>query len=275
MAAPDLPLRTLPPSGSRPDCVQQLSPTARSWFVRPTPGFLKYSSVLLGSVLRGVDGWARLGDRVRCHTDLGQRDTDKTIAGEDFDQLVLGPALGSFWADGHHHKPMLLVGVLYADLDLFWQVQSELRKHLARPTHDATAKVRCSIPLRRIAQNWTRVAGAQRADDDVMQGGRVFQDVEGREVARCPKTRGMQPIDADFLAGSKRIGQDQLLVLGFKPRPGHQAGRWSRADLFSEFGHAAVVLRGENAFLNAQFAKGDLQDFKIGDLIHHRCGGAI
>jgi len=50
----------------------------------------------------------------------------------------------------------------------------------------------------------------------------------------------MQPIDPDFLAGGKRIGQDQLLVLGFKPRAGHQAGRRSRADLFSEFGHAAV-----------------------------------
>jgi len=72
-------------------------------------------------VLRGVDGRARLGDRIRCHTDLGQGDTDQTIAGEDFDQLVLGPALGSFWANGHHHKPMLLIGVLYSDLDVLWQ----------------------------------------------------------------------------------------------------------------------------------------------------------
>src|SRR3984957_15346262 len=222
------------------------------------PVFSEVSTCSPGSVLRGVDGRARLGDRIRCHTDLGQCDTDQTIAGEDFDQLILGPALGSFWPNGHHHKPMLLIGVLDSDLDVLWQEQPELRKHLARPAHDATTKVRCSIPLRRIAQNWTRGAGAQRTDDDVMQSWRVFQHMEGREVARCPKTRGMQPIDPDFLAGSKRFGQDQFLVLGFEPRPGHQASRRSRADLFSEFGHAAVVLRGENAFLNTQFAKRDL-----------------
>src|ERR1700722_1776512 len=222
------------------------------------PVFSEISTSPPKSVLRGVDGRARLGDRIRCHTHLWLGDTDQTIAGEDFDQLVLGPALGSFWANGHHHKPMLLIGVLYSDLDVLWQEQPELRKDLARPADDATAEVRCSIPLRGIAQNWTRVAGAQRADDDVMQSRRVFQHMEGREVARCPKTRGMQPIDPDFLAGSKRIGQAQFFVLGFEPRSGHQASRRSRADLFSEFGHPAVILRGENAFLNAQFAKRDL-----------------
>jgi hypothetical protein len=52
-------------------------------------------------------------------------------------------------------------------------------------------------------------------------------------------------------------------------------GGGRRADLFRVFGHAAVILRSENPFLNAQFAQSDLQDFEVGDLIHHRRGGAI
>src|SRR5580693_1680454 len=239
----------------------------------------RFSEVFTGSairsVLRGMDGRARLGYHVRGHTGLGQRDTNQTVAGDDFDQLVFGPALGSFRADGHHHESMLLVGVLDSDLDLFWEVQPELRKYLARPAHDATTEVRCSIPLGGIAQNRTRVAGAQRADDDVVQGGRVFEHMKRREVARCPKTRGMQPVHPDFFTGCKWIRKDQLFVLRVKPGPGHQAGSRSRADLFSELGHAAVFLRSENPLLNAQLAKSDLQDFKVGDLIHRRRGGAI
>ena len=84
-----------------------------------------------------------------------------------------------------------------------------------------------------------------------MQGGRVFEHMEGREVARCPKTRGMQPVDPDFLTGGERIGEDQFLVLRIEPGPGHQARGRSGADLFGEFGEAAVILRGENPLLDA------------------------
>ena len=160
------------------------------------------------SVADGMDSWAGLGDHVRCHANLGQGDTDQAIASDDFGQLVFGPAFGPFRADGHHHEPMLLVGILHPDLDLFWQVEAELREHLARPAHDATAEVRRAVSLRRIAQNGARIAGAQRADDHVVQGGRVFKHVKGCEVARCPETCGLEPVNTDFFAGCERIGMD-------------------------------------------------------------------
>src|SRR5271165_4698891 len=122
MAAQDCRLRALPPLDSKPGYVQQFSPAARSWNRRPRADYLECSSVCPGkSVADGMDGRAGLGDHVRCHTNLGQGDTDQAIASDDLGQLVLAPALGPFRADGHHHEPMLLVGILHPDLDLFWQ----------------------------------------------------------------------------------------------------------------------------------------------------------
>jgi hypothetical protein len=71
------------------------------------------------------------------------------------------------------------------------------------------------------------------------------------EVARCPEAGGLQPVDTNCLAGSERIRKDQFLVLRIKPGPGHQVCGRSRADLFSEFGEVAMILRGENPLLDA------------------------
>ena len=85
--------------------------------------------------------------------------------------------LRSLGAHGHHHEPILLVGVLHPDLSTsIRQVQSELREHLARPAHDASADSSGRpVPLEaeNFAQDRSRIAGAQRAHDDVMQRGRV------------------------------------------------------------------------------------------------------
>jgi hypothetical protein len=91
-------------------------------------------------------------------------------------------------------------------------------------------------------------------------------------VSQSPSDAASQP---RLLAGSERIGEDQLFVRGVKPSPGHQVRGGSRADLLGEFGHPPMFLRGEDSLLNAQFAKSDLQDLKVGDLIHHGGGGAI
>ena len=62
----------------------------------------------------------------------------------------------------------------------------------------------------------------------------------GVRVARCPKTRRLQPVNTDLLARGERVGEGQVFVLGIEPGPGHQTLRrtGSRTDLFGEFGEA-------------------------------------
>ena len=45
--------------------------------------------------------------------------------------------------------------------------------------------------------------------------------------------------------------------------------------MFGELGEAAVILGGEYPLFDAEFAKGDLQDFEIGDLVNHGRDGAL
>ena len=90
-----------------------------------------------------------------------------------------------------------------------------------------------------------------------------------------PKPVGCSQSTPTSLLAASGSASDQLLELGVQPGPGHQVRGGRRADLFGEFGEAAVLLGGENALLDAQFAKRDLEDFEVGDLVHHRCGGAI
>jgi hypothetical protein len=57
--------------------------------------------------------------------------------------------------------------------------------------------------------------------------------------------------------------------------PSHQAGSWRGPDLLGELGEAAMLLSGEDALLDAQFAQGDLQHLEVRDLVDHRLHGAV
>src|SRR5882757_10255832 len=108
------------------------------------------SVVLTFSSLRwsGVDGGPGVGDDVGGDAGLRQSDTDQTVARDDLDQLVFGPAVGPLGAHRHHHEPVLLVGILHPDLDVVGQIEPELREHLAWRTDQTSAVVGGAIPLR-------------------------------------------------------------------------------------------------------------------------------
>src|SRR6201999_67409 len=123
--------------------------------------------------------------------------------------------------------------------------------NLARPADDATPEVGRAVPLWRVAQARTRIAGAKRAHDHVVQGRRVFEHMESGEITGCPEAGGLQPVDADFFAGGHGISQDQFLELGVDPGPRDQMRGRGWSDLFREFGEVTMILSGENALFYA------------------------
>src|SRR5258707_12140995 len=99
--------------------------------------------------------------------------------------------------------------------------------------------------------------------------------MQQREVAGCAETSGFQPVDANFSTGGESIRKGELLVLGIKPSPGHHVCRWGRADLFSELCEMAMILGRKQSLFDAQFTDSYLEDFEVGDLVHHRTSSAI
>ena len=101
---------------------------------------------------------------------------------------------------------------------------------------------------------------------------RIWKAVKSLGV---PKPVGSSQSTPTSLLAAIGVGQRQLLEVGVEPGRGHQAGGGSGADLFGELGESPMVLGGENALLDAQFAQCDLEDLEVGDLVHHRCDGAV
>src|SRR6476620_2367797 len=124
---------------------------------------------------------------------------------------------------------MLLVRILYVDGDFVRKVEPELCEYLSWPAHQAPAVVGRAVPLGRVAEDRSRVAGAQRADDHVVQRWRVREDLERCEVAGCAESGGLHPVDTGLLTGRHRFGESQLLELGIQPCLGHQmrCGGWA------------------------------------------------
>lgn len=125
---------------------------------------------------------------------LGKGDANQAVTRHYLGEVRLTPAIGAFGPHRKHHEPMLGIGVLDADLDVFGKVEAEFRKNVPWPAHDAAPVVRRSVPLGRLTQDRTRVAGTQTAADHVMQRGCVLKYMQRRWRL-------------DQLAGSTPVGQ--------------------------------------------------------------------
>jgi hypothetical protein len=69
------------------------------------------------------------------------------------------------------------------------------------------------------------------------------------------------------------VGHHQLLVLGVQPGLGHHARGRRGADVLGELGELAVVLGGEQALFDANFANRDFERLEVADFVHHRARG--
>src|SRR5262249_47768590 len=105
---------------------------------------------------------------------LREAGADHGVAGDELGELVLAPALGAGRSHRQHQKAGLGGGIPHPDLRLLPQPDAQVGEHAARILDRARAVGRRLVPDRRQAQHFPRIAGAQRADDHVVLGGRVL-----------------------------------------------------------------------------------------------------
>ena len=84
-------------------------------------------------------------------------------------ELLLAPALGARRPHRQHDEAGLGGRVPHPDLRVGRQRHAEIGEHAARIVHRARAVRRRLVPDRRQAEHFPRIAGAQRADDDVVE----------------------------------------------------------------------------------------------------------
>ena len=100
---------------------------------------------------------------------------DHGVARDQRGQFLLAQAVGAGRPLGQHEVADLGGAVPDPHLDVVGHDDSaELAQHAARIDHGARAVGRRLVPDRRQAQHRPRVAGAERADDEVVDGGRVL-----------------------------------------------------------------------------------------------------
>ena len=101
-------------------------------------------------------------------------------------------------------------------------VEAHLGEHRARLADDAGAVGRVLVPGRRQAEHRPRVAGAQRADDDV---------VDVRSVLDDDDVLALRAAEAELGDGGRAVVEQPGLVVGVGPRPGDDLGAVQRADV--------------------------------------------
>ena len=128
------------------------------------------------------------------------------------------PALGALGALRQDHPAIIRRAVHHADLDAVRQHRAPFGQHAARVAHRARAIGGGFVPMRRIAQHRAGVAGAQRADDQVMDAVGILQHAERRHPGHG---------DAGRLRRRRAVAQHQRAIVGVGPGAGDHA----RADL--------------------------------------------
>src|SRR5579875_248 len=204
-----------------------------------------------------------------------QGDPNHTVARDNLCQLFLGPVLGAFGSHREDHEAAFLVGVLYPHLHLWWKNQTELGEDLTWPTNQSAPVVSGAVPFGRHAEQGARVARAKRADDDMMQGRRIFEDTQVHVIAGGAEAGGLCPIDPDLLTGVDRILHQPRFERRVGPSLGYQARAGGRSDRFGPLGKPAMIFSGKQAVFDCEFAYRDLEHLEVGDFFHHRRRGML
>jgi hypothetical protein len=153
-----------------------------------------------------------------------------------------------------HHRGRIADPDLDLDLDLVRDNRAELGEHRARLV-DRPRPVRFElVPVRWQPEHRPRIAGAQRADDQVVHLLGVLQHDQPGVVVEA---------DAQFLAGGAAIGEQALPEGGIDPgacdHPGAQRGgaRIDHIDLVADF------LRPDQLLLDQKLADRPLHDVVV------------
>ena len=136
------------------------------------------------------------------------RDADHRIARDQFRQLRLAETVRSRRPFRQHQIADLGGRIPYPHFDLVAKRQPELGQHAARVDHRPRPIRRRLVPARRQAEQAPRIAGAQRADHEVMDGGRILQH---HDVLRLP------PEEPEWLDRAGRVPQQLRLELRIDP----------------------------------------------------------
>ena len=136
------------------------------------PRLMKRRLVALGVDRAEAVHAAQVVDRVHLRGDLA--DADHGIARHQRSQLLLAHPLRAGGTLRQHQVAHLGGRIPDPDLDMLRQLQAELLQHAARVDHRARAVRRRFVPGRRQAQHRQRIAGAQGADDQVVDLRRVL-----------------------------------------------------------------------------------------------------
>ena len=91
------------------------------------------------------------------------------IAGDELGEPLLAPAFGAGRPHRQHQEARLRGRIPDPDLGLLRQLDAEIGEHAARILDRARAVGRGLVPDRRQAEHLPRIAGAQRADDHVVE----------------------------------------------------------------------------------------------------------
>jgi len=147
--------------------------------------------------------------------------------------------------------------VVHAHLDLVREVGAELGEHRAGLAHDPRPVRARLVPVGRQPEQAAGVARAERADDHVVHGRRVLDDVDPDPA----------DVEAELRAGGVRVGEQPLPERGVDPRAGDDAGAVRRRARVHRLDGGTDVLGGEDALLDQELADGGLEQTVVRRLV--------
>src|SRR6185503_21376489 len=106
---------------------------------------------------------------------LSQSGADHAVPGHQLSKLLFAPSIGSFWTAGNNQVTKLSGGVPNADLGVAREFNTKFSQHGAGLGDRARTIWRRLVPKRRQTEYRPRVAGAECANDDVVNRWRIFE----------------------------------------------------------------------------------------------------
>src|SRR5439155_865459 len=143
------------------------------------------------------------------------------VARDQVRQLGLAQAFGPGGTLWENQVAELRARVPDADLHALGQVDAELVQHHARLTHRPRAVLERLVPDRREADESMRIAGAERANDQIVYSGRVLDHLE------------VDPAEAQLFDRRGPVGEEALAVRRIDPGAGVEADAVERVGLLA------------------------------------------
>src|SRR5215475_15953234 len=126
------------------------------------------------------------------------RGSDHCILGDNLREFLLRPANGRRWLDGQHHVAVIGRGVPDSDFSGGGEIETHFTQDGTRLPDDACPVVDILVPIGGSADDGIGGAGAERADDHVVNVRRVleydelpmvFRELEAHLLRRRPPVR--------------------------------------------------------------------------------------